>query len=82
VTSGGHSRPAVRHIPPGEQVAVAVGRHAELAWAVARWILPRLEETDRQAVQEATRAAVDALAAEGDPRVVSMLTGHVWERAA
>jgi hypothetical protein len=65
-----------------ERIGADECRHAELAWAVARWILPRLEETDRQAVQEATRAAVDALAAEGDPRVVSMLTGHVWERAA
>ena len=65
-----------------ERIGADECRHAELAWAVACWILPRLNETDRQAVRQATRAAIEALAAEGDPRVVSMLSGHVWEQAA
>ena len=57
-------------------------RHAELAWAVARWVMPRLDAGERARVRHAARAAVAALASEGDARVVAMLRDRVWERAA
>ena len=57
-------------------------RHAELAWAVARWIMPRLTQAEQQAVRCAARAAIESLAAEGDRRIVSMLDRLVWRAAA
>jgi hypothetical protein len=57
-------------------------RHAELAWAVARWVMPRLDAAQRAQVQQAAREAVAALAREGDARVVAMLDEQVWDRAA
>ncbi len=65
-----------------ESISADECRHAELAWAVARWILPRLPETHRQVVRRAAKAAVDALQVEGERRVVTMLKRCVWELAA
>jgi hypothetical protein len=39
-------------------------RHAELAWAVARWIDTRLDEGERRRVHEARTCAVETLARE------------------
>ncbi|HEX3346274.1 MAG TPA: ferritin-like domain-containing protein, partial [Polyangiaceae bacterium] len=57
-------------------------RHAELSWAAAAWLMPRLTEEDRAEVTRAARRAVEELAGVGDPRVVAMLDEQVWRRAA
>ena len=36
-------------------------RHAELSWAVERWALPRLSETERSALRDARQRAVEVL---------------------
>jgi hypothetical protein len=57
-------------------------RHAELSWAVAEWVMPRLTAAERARVKHAARQAVTDLAREGDARVVAMLDERVWGRAA
>ncbi|HEX8795055.1 MAG TPA: hypothetical protein VF765_29110 [Polyangiaceae bacterium] len=47
-------------------------RHADLAWAVHAWAMPRLTGDDRRAVQRAMKDAVTEIAA-SDPRTASML---------
>jgi len=47
-------------------------RHAELAWAVHAWALPRLSEDERRAVKRAMKDAVAEIAAR-DPRTASLL---------
>jgi len=57
-------------------------RHAELAWAVASWILPKLTSAEREAIDRATEDTVAMLAREGDTRIVSLLASRVWKTAA
>lgn len=57
-------------------------RHAELAWAVARWALPRLTAQEREAVERATQSAVEAMRREGDPLIVALLAERVWSLPA
>jgi hypothetical protein len=47
-------------------------RHAELAWAVHTWAMPRLTDDERRAVQRAMKDAVAEIAAR-DPRTASIL---------
>jgi hypothetical protein len=56
-------------------------RHAELAWEVAAWILPRLTPEQRDAVRRATAEAVAKLEREGDGAIVRMLASRLWARA-
>lgn len=56
-------------------------RHAELAWAVAAWLRPRLTREERDAIERATREAVAALAGDGDARIVGLLAARVWQAA-
>jgi len=55
-------------------------RHAELAWAVAAWILPRLNAAERAAIDRAVDETVAALERDGDARVVRLLASRVWGR--
>jgi hypothetical protein len=57
-------------------------RHAELSWAVAAWILPRLTPGERHAVARAVKDAIAALQREGDARIVRLLQSRVWGSAA
>jgi hypothetical protein len=57
-------------------------RHAELSWAIAQWVMPRLTAEERDVVRRAAREAIAQLANEGDARVVQVLNERVWERAA
>ncbi len=54
-------------------------RHAEVSWAVAAWLAPRLTPAERAAVDEALRDAVRTL--DGDPRLVRLLSERVWSDA-
>jgi hypothetical protein len=56
--------------------------HAELAWAVAQWVLPRLTPAEREAVERAMQEAVVGLAREGDARIVRLLADRVWKAEA
>jgi hypothetical protein len=47
-------------------------RHAELAWAVHAWALPRLSSAERERVEVAMREAIAQVEA-ADPRVASLL---------
>jgi len=76
----GSSDADVRHAM--ESIGADECRHAELSWAVAEWVMPRLTPAERATVKEATRRAVVELAKDGDPRVVAMLDERVWGRAA
>jgi hypothetical protein len=66
-------RRAMRSIAPDEC------RHAELAWAVAAWILPRLTAREREAIDQATRETISSLAREGDAGLVALLVSRVWQ---
>jgi hypothetical protein len=57
-------------------------RHAELAWAVAAWIAPRLTEDERRTVDGAMRRAVETLRQEGESRIVGLLTKRLWTEQA
>jgi hypothetical protein len=57
-------------------------RHAELAWAVARWMLPRLTPAERETVERAMQEAVAGLAREGDAGIVQLLAERVWKAEA
>jgi hypothetical protein len=70
------SDPAVRRAMAS--IAADECRHAELSWAVARWILPRLGHEERALVASAMRRAIDDLARTGDARAVAMLDAEVW----
>jgi hypothetical protein len=52
-------------------------RHAALAWAIARWIRPRLDTGARTRVDEAQRRAVDSLRGEVEslPAAIARATG-------
>jgi hypothetical protein len=63
-----------------EQIGADECRHAELAWEVARWILPRLTAAEREEIRRSMRSAIDALSADGDAAVVSALERAVWRR--
>ncbi len=65
-----------------EGIAADECRHAELAWAVAAWALPRLTPEERAAVRLAVRDAVQRLAHEGNGAIVGLLEAHVWGRDA
>jgi hypothetical protein len=52
--------------------------HAELALEIARWVLPRLTETEREEVRRAAAEAVEELRVRGDARIVARLTAEVW----
>jgi hypothetical protein len=57
-------------------------RHAELAWAVHAWAMPRLTEGERRAVDRAMTAAVAEIAAR-DPATASMLfSSETWHNPA
>jgi hypothetical protein len=56
-------------------------RHAELAWAVHAWAMPRLSGEERQRVEGAMRAAIAELARR-DPRGVGLLFPGESTRAA
>jgi hypothetical protein len=47
-------------------------RHAELAWAVHAWAMPRLTDDERRAVERAMKDAIAEIAAR-DPRTASLL---------
>jgi hypothetical protein len=53
-------------------------RHAELAWAVAAWVLPRLTAEERDAVERAKQQAVASLGRGGNAGIVRMLAERVW----
>jgi len=55
-----------------QSIAADECRHAELAWAVHTWALPRLTEDERRAVELAMKDAVAEIAAR-DPRTASVL---------
>lgn len=57
-------------------------RHAQLSWDVGSWILPRLTAAERAAIALATKEAVEALARDGDPRIVRLLSRRVWQPVA
>ena len=57
-------------------------RHAELAWAVAAWVLPRLTAAERDAVERATQDAVAGLRREGEAGIVALLADRVWKAEA
>jgi hypothetical protein len=65
-----------------ESIAADECRHAELAWAIAAWAMPRLTPEERAEVERAKRDAVEKLAHEGDARTVALLDREVWTRAA
>lgn len=54
-------------------------RHAELAWTVAQWVLPRLTPAERDAVERAMQEAAAGLAREGDAKIVRLLADRVWK---
>jgi hypothetical protein len=64
-----------------ESIGADECRHAELSWAVAAWVMPRLTAAERAEVEEAARRAVVELGRDGDARVVAMLDERVWGRA-
>ncbi len=47
-------------------------RHAELAWAVHAWAMPRLTDDERRSVERAMKEAIAEIAAR-DPRTASLL---------
>lgn len=53
-------------------------RHAELAWAVAAWVRPRLTAEERRRVDRALRETVAELRQEDDARIVELLVERVW----
>jgi hypothetical protein len=55
-----------------QSIAADECRHAELAWAVHAWAMPRLTEDERRAVEGAMKDAVAEIAAY-DPRTASVL---------
>jgi hypothetical protein len=55
-----------------KSIAADECRHAELAWAVHAWAMPRLTEDERRAVERAMKDAVAEIAAR-DPRTASLL---------
>jgi hypothetical protein len=59
-------------------------RHAELAWAVARWAEPRLDRAARRRLRAARAAAVDALDRElaDDPPLPLVRVAGLPSRAA
>ena len=61
-----------------QSIAADECRHAELAWAVAEWVSPRLRAEERNAVERAMQEAVAGLAREGDARIVGLLADRVW----
>jgi hypothetical protein len=65
-----------------ESIGADECRHAELSWAVARWVMPRLTAAERAEVEHAASRAIDELARKGNARVVAMLDELVWGRAA
>ena len=69
-------RRAMQSIAPDEC------RHAELAWAISSWAMPRLTAEERAEVERAKRDAVERLAQEGDARTVALLDREVWAKAA
>ena len=65
-----------------ERIGADECRHAELSWAVAAWLTPKLTAGERAEVEGAVRQAVADLARDGDARVVAMLDERVWRQAA
>jgi len=65
-----------------ESIGADECRHAELSWAVAEWVAPRLTAAELADVKHAATQAVDELARVGDARVVAMLVQRVWGQAA
>ncbi len=55
-----------------QSIAADECRHAELAWAVHAWAMPRLTDDERRAVERAMKDAVAEIAAR-DPRTASIL---------
>ena len=55
-----------------QSIATDECRHAELAWAVHAWAMPRLTGDERRAVERAMKDAVAEIAAR-DPRTASLL---------
>ena len=55
-----------------QSIAADECRHAELAWAVHAWAMPRLTGDERRAVERAMKDAVAEIAAR-DPRTASVL---------
>jgi hypothetical protein len=55
-----------------QSIATDECRHAELAWAVHAWAMPRLTEDERLTVERAMKDAVAEIAAR-DPRTASLL---------
>jgi hypothetical protein len=53
-------------------IAVDECRHAELAWAVHSWALPRLSEDERRSIERAMKEAVAEIRAR-DPRAAALL---------
>jgi hypothetical protein len=62
-----------------QSIATDECRHAELAWAVHAWAMPRLTEDERRAVECAMKDAVAEIASR-DPRTASVL--FIAERTA
>jgi hypothetical protein len=80
IEAGGSSDREVRRAM--ESIGADECRHAELAWAVAEWVMPRLTAEERAVVRQAARDAVADLARSGHARVVEMLDARVWQPAA
>ncbi len=55
-------------------------RHAELAWAVAAWVMPRLTPDERATVDRAMHEAVRDLGREGERGIVRLLAERVWRQ--
>jgi hypothetical protein len=57
-------------------IAADETRHAALAWAIARWMEPRLDARSRRAVLAARRAAVRTLLRETSGQLPSVLVAR------
>ena len=55
-----------------QSIATDECRHSELAWAVHAWVMPRLTDDERRAVERAMNDALAEIAAR-DPRTASLL---------
>lgn len=55
-----------------KSIAADECRHAELAWAVHAWAMPRLNANERLLVERAMKGAI-AQVADHDPRTASLL---------
>jgi hypothetical protein len=78
VEARGSRDPEVRRAM--ESISADECRHAELSWAIAAWMRPRLTTGEREAIDRAMQDAIARLARDGDSRLVELLTERVWRQ--